>query len=389
LLFCAMGSSLKVWPFCRILYLFVVTLVVSVCNRTDVRNTRIAFRIHGGYRHKAYLQTVPLAGEKRAVLDSVDITSGNDLVVFNVKAPEERPYEIKVTDSRLHVFFINDSPEISIEARLIRPNDFSVQHSPATSSVKNFLDNQTALAEQVRKEIARADSLKLVGAPTGMIDSLARKNDKLVANLSQQYINFADTVPSAGAFLCVYNNVDFGKNYPALKSFILRAAKRFPKSNYVQNLKEQTIDFIKIFEEEYNVGDYLPELVLPDKNEKNFSTYSLKGKYVFMDFWSTLCAECMKYDKEKVRAKQLFSRGKFEILSIALDPEKNNWKKYLQSKQYDWPQVIDQKVWNGETVRLYRIDSIPFNFLLDPHGKILSKAIKPDSVTTVLSRMIK
>src|SRR6185369_14055447 len=157
----------------------------------------------------------------------------------------------------------------------------------------------------------------------------------------------------------------------------------------IQKLKDETLDYLKIFEEEYNVGDVLPELVLPDRMGIKFSTYSLKGKFVFIDFWSTWCEACMQYDKEKEKAKKIFAPEKFEIVSIALDAEKEAWKNYLQQKKYDWPQLIDEKMWNGPTRKAYKIDSIPFNFLVAPDGRVLAKAIKPDSVVAVISKNIK
>jgi hypothetical protein len=44
-------------------------------------------------------------------------------------------------------------------------------------------------------------------------------------------------------------------------------------------------------------------------------------------------------------------------------------------------------MWQGPAVRTLLFDSIPFNFLVGPHGKIIDKAIKPDSLQKVISRL--
>jgi thiol-disulfide isomerase/thioredoxin len=374
--------------FVSMLHLFLM-LFITGCNQNKPSNTKLTFHIHAGYGHKVYLETVAFSGEKRNIIDSAAIKSGNDLIIFNIPSSEQRTYKLKVSDSRLEIFFINDTPEITIEANIIKPHDYYVEHSPATISVKNFLDKQMEWTEQIKRKFALVDSLKARKTPAHILDSVSQENNQSLSEFFQQYINYADTVSSPGAFLYIYNNIDFGKDYSGLKTFVLKAAKRFPEHKRIQKLKDETISYLKIFDEEYNIGDYLPELTLPDKNGVNFSTHSLKGKYVFMDFWSTLCNDCIRYDREKIKAKKLFTPDKFEIVSIALDPEKVNWKNYLERKKYNWPQLIDEKMWNGEVVRLFRIDSIPFNFFLAPDGKILSKAIKPDSVITILSKMIK
>jgi hypothetical protein len=97
----------------------------------------------------------------------------------------------------------------------------------------------------------------------------------------------------------------------------------------------------------------------------------------------------LKYDQVKAIAKTNFPNDRFEIVSIALDSEKDAWRHYIEAHKFTWVQLIDEKMWRGPTLKAYSIDSIPFNFLLAPDGKILSKAIKPDSLISVLSKLIK
>jgi thiol-disulfide isomerase/thioredoxin len=367
---------------------FLGFLLTISCNQKDAK-TKITFRIHNAKGHKIYLQPISFAGETEQILDSAIINKEDVTITFNIPALEERPYKLRVKDSPLDIFFINDASEIIIEANTLNPKNFSVQHSPATISVRKFLDNQKKLTEQVQKKFELSGNEKTKGKSVQLNDSMLQEKNRIVSEFFQQYINYADTVSSPGAFLYIYNNVDFGKNYPGLKKFILKAAARFPSSKPVQHLKNETLDYLKTFEIEYNVGDYLPELHLPDQHGQEFSTSSLKSKYVFMDFWSTWCDACLKYDMPKAAAHKIFPTDKFQIVSIALDSEKDAWKHYIETKNYNWVQLIDEKMWQGATLKTYRIDSIPFNFLLNPEGKIIFKAIKPDSLMSVLSKLIK
>jgi hypothetical protein len=47
--------------------------------------------------------------------------------------------------------------------------------------------------------------------------------------------------------------------------------------------------------------------------------------------------------------------------------------------------VIDQEMWAGPAARALRFDSIPINFLVAPGGRVVAKAIPPDSLLTVLA----
>jgi thiol-disulfide isomerase/thioredoxin len=369
--------------------LFLGFLILVCCNRKKQYGTKLIFHIHHAYGHQVYLEAIPFADEKRYVIDSAMVKNGNDLITFNIPKLEERPYKLRVSNSRLEVVFINDTEEIIIEGNIFKPNDYRIEHSPATVSVKLFLDDQSKLVLKSSKLQFQLDSLRVNKASIRIIDSISRESSRNVSDLFQQYINYSDTVSSPGAFLYIYNNVDFGNNYEGLKKFILKAADRFPANNRIQYLKNETLDYLKTFEIEYNDGDYLPELHLPNQFGQEFSTSFLKGKYVFMDFWSTWCDACLKYDKAKETASKIFPADKFEIVSIALDSEKDVWKHYIEAKNYNWIQLIDEKIWQGPTLKTYRIDSIPFNFLLAPDGRILSKAIKPDSVIIIISKAMK
>lgn len=366
-----------------------IAFICFCCEQNKLPGTKISFHIHHAYGHKVFLQTIPYADERPAVVDSAMVKNGNDTVELFIPPGDERPYSLRVNDSRIDILIINDNPVITAEANIFKPLDHTVGNSKATKSVASFLDDQLKLSFKGKSEAAKIDSLKSRNAPKQTIDSLTEDYNQGSAYFFKQYINYADTVSSPAAFLFIYNSVDFGNDHRALKDFISKAAERFPENEEIQKLRQKTFEYLKIFEVEYNVGDYLPELILPDRNGNNFSTYSAKGKYVFMDFWSTWCGTCLKYDQAKAAAKKTLPGNKFEIVSIALDSEKDTWRRYIDASKFDWVQLIDEKMWRGPTLKAYSIDSIPFNFLLAPDGKILSKAIKPDSVLPVIYRSIR
>ena len=79
----------------------------------------------------------------------------------------------------------------------------------------------------------------------------------------------------------------------------------------------------------------------------------------------------------------------FEIVSIAIDSETEMWKDKIYSQQLNWIQLIDEKMWQGKAVQTFKIDSIPFNFLVDEKGIVIKKAIPRDSVYYYLSEYAK
>jgi thiol-disulfide isomerase/thioredoxin len=367
------------------------TLFFLSCNNNrSVTNTTIDFRIHNARGLNVVLEIVPFINEKQEIIDSAIIKSGDDVVKFTIKDAEERAYKIRIPETGFEIVFINDKPGIQIEAGLLQPQNFTIKNSPATDAVRKFMGEQLQMMNSARTIDSLAGSLRAEKSSLAKADSLEKASIKTMAGFFDRYKNFADTVSSPGAFLYIYNNVDFGKDYTALKYFINHALQRFPLHTQVKKLHDDTIEFLKVFEEEYVEGQQLPGLDLPDTTGNNYNTALSGGKYAFIDCWATWCGPCMQYDDSKKKLLDKFGKtGKLNMISVALDDDIANWKNHISANKLYWTQLIDTKIWKGEVFSRWRIDSIPFNFLIAPDGKIIRRAIPADSLVPVLSQYLK
>jgi hypothetical protein len=91
----------------------------------------------------------------------------------------------------------------------------------------------------------------------------------------------------------------------------------------------------------------------------------------------------------KKKALQQFGNRNFSMVSISLDPEKEMWKQAIKQDGYKWPQLIDEKAWMGPAVLAFKFDSLPFNFLIDPNGRIIDKALYGDSLLVKLNQLFR
>jgi thiol-disulfide isomerase/thioredoxin len=185
----------------------------------------------------------------------------------------------------------------------------------------------------------------------------------------------------------VYSTIDFGNDHEAEKKFILRNSARFASYMPLQHFKDEVLATIKIYEEEFNVGDKLPTITLPDQNGHPFSTASLNNQYYLIDFWSTLCQQCMIFKTKELEIANMIPANQLEIVSVAIDDQTDEWKKNIILNGFKWPQLIDVKMWEGPAVRTLLFDSIPSNFLVAPGGKVIAKAIKPDSLVKTIAQL--
>jgi len=117
------------------------------------------------------------------------------------------------------------------------------------------------------------------------------------------------------------------------------------------------------------------------------ATEKLKGKYVFVDFWSTTCPPCIQefdYLKE-VYAK--YKNKNFEIIGVVDERGKGSTVKILDEKKVLWPNIKTETP--TTQINGYEdITSYPTTYLLDPTGKIIAVDLRTDSLMNKLKALI-
>lgn len=77
------------------------------------------------------------------------------------------------------------------------------------------------------------------------------------------------------------------------------------------------------------------------------------------------------------------------MLGISLDKTtgKDAWLKAIAKDGLLWTQVSDLKGWDNAVSKLYSVESVPKNFLIDPAGKIVAKDLRGAELNNKLSEI--
>lgn len=115
---------------------------------------------------------------------------------------------------------------------------------------------------------------------------------------------------------------------------------------------------------------------------------SFKGKYVLIDFWASWCGPCRQENPNVVKAYEQFKSKNFTVLGVSLDKDKSKWLKAIEDDKLKWTHVSDLGYWNNAVAILYKVRSIPQNFLLDPEGKIIGKNLRGEELSGFLQKVL-
>lgn len=135
-----------------------------------------------------------------------------------------------------------------------------------------------------------------------------------------------------------------------------------------------------------SIGHKAPEFTVTGIDGKPINLSDYKGKYVMLDFWASWCAPCRAENPNVVKAYAAYKGKGFNILGISLDVTKDDWKKAIAADKLTWAHGSDLQRFDGPTERLYHIEAIPSNFIIDPQGNIVAKNVTGQALEDFLNK---
>jgi peroxiredoxin len=83
-----------------------------------------------------------------------------------------------------------------------------------------------------------------------------------------------------------------------------------------------------------------------------------------------------------------FKEKGFEVFSVSLDDDRNNWMKAIKKDKISWLQVNDNGGWEAKTAVSWYISALPTTFLIDRDGTLLAMDLEGKDLEKALKDIL-
>jgi peroxiredoxin len=319
-------------------------------------------------------------GKMVTLIESV-LKDGKFVMGGSVEFPEMVFLTSSETKSRLS-FYIENS-DITITGKLASLTDAEVKGSKTQDDYKEM----SALILPVSKqysEIAKEYQEANKSGNKALAEEKMKQINDLSGEMKKIQKKFISDHPASFLTPSLLRSLSYEMNGTELEAVINALDPAVAKSPVITDLKAR-VEVMKSVE----VGKKAPDFTQNDPNGKPIALSSLIGKNILLiDFWAAWCGPCRAENPNVVKAYNEFKDKGFDILGVSLDRSADDWKKAIADDKLTWTQVSDIQYWNNAAAKLYGVNSIPANFLLDRNGVIIGRNLRGEELYNKVKELV-
>lgn len=132
-------------------------------------------------------------------------------------------------------------------------------------------------------------------------------------------------------------------------------------------------------------GDIAPDFSVNTTDGITLSSAKLRGKVIVLHFWATSCGPCLGQMPSHIAALAKHDKKEVEIVFVSLDDDEKEFQSTVEKYKMPFNNVRDARGWGGDLTRAFGVNYMPFDVIIDGHGKIASNTI--DDITELLSKL--
>jgi peroxiredoxin len=358
-------------------FILIISAVLASCTGNK-EQFKITGNIKGIDTGMIFLQKKDL--DKWVNADSVKLENGAFTFTGKVDIPEM--WNLAMQDNQIVIPVFVENAAIDVQVFPDSLEKSTVKGSATHDVYQQYLTMNETLNKRMDEVYQAWKKAKASQDTLGMAlnDSISNELD---AQVKKQLQEFAKTNNKSvvSPYLIRHNSWQF--ELPELEELVNAMDTSLNQSAYMVFLQKR-IAILK----SVAVGQPAPDFTMNDSTGKPVTLSSLKGKVLLVDFWASWCSPCRAENPNVVKAYQAFHKKGFDILGVSFDQNRDKWIKATKDDNLTWIHVSDLKGWGNEAGKLYGVNSIPANVLLDKDQKIIGRNLRGEELLTKLAEVL-
>jgi peroxiredoxin len=362
----------------KISYAIIATILLTACSSEP--HYVVKGNIDGSDSVTFYLQKRE-AG-KIINIDSAISKNG----VFTMKGGKiDYPQMVQLIagNTRKRTSFYLENSDITIKGTIDSLFNASITGSKTQDQYKTFLESNKPLTDIYSKLYVDYQAASRAG-DAARVASLEKKADSIQTEMTTLEKNFIKNNPSSYVTPSLLVSLSYEMDAPEIESMINGLDTSIAKLPMIKDLKDRVAVMKSV-----SIGQKAPDFTMNDPNGNPVSLSSKIGsKLLLIDFWAAWCNPCRQENPNVVKIYNQFHKKGFDIFGVSLDRTKDDWVKAIDSDKLDWTQVSDLQFWNNAAAKLYAVNAIPANFLLDETGTIIGKNLRGEDLYNKVNEVL-
>lgn len=373
-----------------------ITLMFAGC-REDANRYLISGRISHAEGKVLYLEELLVTSSK--IIDSTRIDKKGE---FEFRGITSIPtyYLLKFNSNKFITLLVDSLEQVVILADYANfEREYHVQGSEGSAHVKLLNDH----LNDTRHKLDSLKSMKNLYRGSFDFEKLKLKFDEESENIRKEQIEFSkkfvmDNPFSMASVLALYQKFD-NQNFVLNDIQVMKVAASalnsiYPQSGHIKALYQNTLELLQEERSEQlkrfirEQGDNSPDIVLPNPDGTEIALSSFRGKVVLLQFWSAADRNSRIVNQALIEAYRKYKNRGFEIFQVSVDTDREEWTDAIEYDNLTWINVGDMEG-SRHAVNSYNIKSVPFNYLLDKDGVIISRDLKGQALDKAISNLLK
>lgn len=140
----------------------------------------------------------------------------------------------------------------------------------------------------------------------------------------------------------------------------------------------------------FGVGKKAADFTIPQLNGEllTLSDVLVDNEYVLLEFWAVWCAPCRAEIPHMKRAYAEYSDKGFEIVSVSLDDNREDWEELSEEENIPWFNTCDLLFYDSPVVKGYGVVGIPKNYLVDSNMMIVAEDLRQEKLDEALAEWL-